>query len=180
MRCPKTIVSFIFGVLLCASTGIAAKGAQVSDVYTSLRNMALATKPETAGASASAAPNVPFGVVTDIRVDNGFATVVANADGHASIYLSSGGGYLGGEGTAKINAAAKATVEAAASALGEMHLTKQYPLPQQDHVNFFVLTTAGVLTATAKESDLEDTSKPLGHLYEAVQNVITQYRLMQR
>ena len=45
-------------------------------------------------------PNLPPGsvhaVLMDWNVTNGTATVLAGAEGTASIYLSSGGGFIGG------------------------------------------------------------------------------------
>lgn len=41
-------------------------------------------------------PRAIQSVLMDFHVDHGTATVVASADGSASLYLSSGGGFLGG------------------------------------------------------------------------------------
>jgi hypothetical protein len=169
----------VFGVVVSAIAAIAAPGAEVNDAYTGLRNMALGMTPDMLGLSGSL-PNRPYAVITDISLENGVATVVAGLGGQASIYLSSGGGYIGGEGNANVRAAAKAAVEAADAALSEMHPTKEHPLPEQGNVTFYVLTTSGIMTATSSESALRDTSQPLGHLYDAAQNVITQYRSLRR
>ena len=180
MKSCALAIALVVGVFACGFAGVDARGAAVSEAYSGLRNMALGMKPDMVDQSTSAPSNQPYSVVTDISVDKGIATVVASRDGSASIYLSSGGGYLGGEGNQKVSDAAKAAVVAAASAVREMHSTKKYPLPEHGHVNFYVLTMAGVITATGSEAALRDTSQPLGHLYDAVQNVIAQYRLIRR
>lgn len=179
MNGVKVVVAVTLCGLICATAGVS-RGAQVSDVYTGLRNMALEMKPDAVGVSPSASAHTPFGIVTDIPINDNYATVVANPDGHASIYLSTGGGYLGGEGNPKVSAAAKAAVKAANGALGQMTPAKEYPLPKPGTVTFYVLTISGVMGATSSESALHDTSTPLGRLYDAVQNVITQYRLIQK
>lgn len=181
MKRRNIIAAAAFAVVLCFIVSMAAEGAEVNDAYAGLRNMALGMKPEMLGLSPSLPPSRPYAVITDISVGNGgVATVVAGLGGQASIYLSSGGGYIGGEGNEKVSAAAKAAVEMAASALGEMHPTSEHPLPERGNVNFYVLTTSGVMMATSSESALRDSSRSLGRIYDAVQNVITQYRAMQQ
>jgi hypothetical protein len=180
MKHSTIAIGALIGIFAFAIAGTAAKGADVSDVYSGLRNMALGIKPGMVGQPASAPANLPYGVVTDIGLDNGTATIVTFSDGNASIYLSTGGGFLGGEGHSNISSAAKAAVSAAASAVSVMRPTAQYPLPQPGHVNFYVLTPAGIMTAISPEPALNDATQPLGRLYDAVQNVITQYRSIQQ
>lgn len=148
------------------------------DVYVGLRNQALHTSGAKVGQSPKADENAPFGTVTDLGFPEGTATVVAMIDGTASIYFSGGGGYIGGQGRVAIAGAAKEAVAAAASAVPLMHRTHEFPLPAQAQVRFYVLTDNGVVTALKPVSDLHDEATPLGHLYAAVQEVITQYRLM--
>jgi hypothetical protein len=175
MSSLKIFAGAAIGICTFAA-GIAAQAGQVSDVYTGLRNTALAMKPALAGAPASSLPSSPYAVITDVGVDNGTVTLVVTYDGNASIYLSNGGGFLGVAKNPKVREAAKGVVAAAGPALSAMQPAKDYSLPGHDDVNFYVLTAAGVLTARSSESDLRDTTKPLGHLYDAVQDVITKYR----
>jgi hypothetical protein len=179
MKLRAIIAAVVLGAVACAFA-IAAKGAEVNDAYAGLRDMALGMTPDMLGLSASPPSSRPYAVITDISLKKGVATVVAGLGGQASIYLSTGGGYIGGEGNERVSTAATAAVEAAASALSEMHPTKNHPIPEQGNVNFYVLTTAGIMTASSSEAALGDTKQPLGRLYYAVQNVITQYRLMQQ
>jgi hypothetical protein len=116
----------------------------------------------------------------DWGVANGTATIAAFSDGTASIYLSSGGGFLGGGSHEVVRNAAKKMVAAAVECQRFAHPTKIYPLPEAGAVNFYILTDGGVLTASASETDLRQHSKPLSSLGEAGQNVITQYRSIQK
>jgi len=117
----------------------------------------------------------------DWGVDNGTATVVAFSDGSASIYLSSGGGFLGGgQSHESVRIAAKEMVVAAAESLPQTHPTTAYPLPQKHEVVFYLLTDQGVLTASAPEAELRNNRHPLSKLGAAAQNVITQYRHIAR
>jgi hypothetical protein len=98
-------------------------------------------------------------------------------DGSASVYLSSGGGYLGGIGQEPIRKAAQHAVDAAREVQSKMKPAGNYPLPEQGQVTFYVLTDSGVLTATTTQQSLSTHQDPYSRLGDSMQNVITQYRL---
>lgn len=100
-------------------------------------------------------------LVMDWHLTSGLASVVAVFDGSASIYLSSGGGFIGG--------AQKSTTVRAQEA----------DLPQRGDVYFYARTESGLLRAVASEKHLSDAIDPLTALGGAMQNIVTQYRLMQ-
>jgi hypothetical protein len=156
-----------------------ASGTALSNTYLGLRNQMLQASRAKLGLPATSKPTEPWGVLMDWGVPKGTATVVAMSDGSASVYLSSGGGFLGGIGHENVRKAAQATVAAANEAQPQMHLTTTYPLPQRGEVIFYVLTDTGVFTASASEADLKSDHNPLSKLGNAAQDVITQYRLMQ-
>jgi hypothetical protein len=112
-------------------------------VYLKLRDQALRTTGATAGQSRGAPADQPFGVVTDLAFPNGSATVVAMIGGHASIYLSSGGGYIGGESHEAIRKAAKHAVAVASDLVARMHATHEYTLPSVNRLQFYVLSENG-------------------------------------
>lgn len=113
----------------------------------------------------------------DWGVPNGTATVLAMSDGSASVYLSSGGGYLGGIGQEPIRKAAQRAVDAARELQSKMSPAAGYPLPDQGQVVFYVLTDSGVLTASTTQQMLSTHQDPFSKLGDSMQNVITQYRL---
>jgi hypothetical protein len=115
----------------------------------------------------------------DWGVSNGSATVVALSDGSASIYISSGGGYIGGQSNEAIRKAAERTVNIAGEFQPQMRSTTTYPLPQRGEVIFYVLTDSGIFTASASEQELKSNRHPMSKLANAAQGVVTQYRLMQ-
>jgi hypothetical protein len=149
------------------------------EVYQGLRSLALAGSRSSLGLPAGASANEPWGVLMDTSfTDGGSYTVLAVADGNASIYLSSGGGFLGGIGHESVRKAAKAMVSAAKTVQPKMALTTSYPLPKGGHTTFYVLTDAGVFAATASEEALGLKQHELSPLFYAAQEVITQYRLI--
>ncbi len=106
-------------------------------------------------------------------------TVVALSDGSASIYLSSGGGSLGGIGQEPIRNAAKKAVTLAGEVQSQMKEVKAFPLPATGQVQFYALTDAGVYSASASESDLSTGRSQLSKLGDGMQGVITEYRIFQ-
>jgi hypothetical protein len=119
----------------------------------------------------------PWGVLMDWKVERGIATVVAASDGSASVYFSSGGGNIGGRGQEPIRRAAQKAVEVAVGVQPLAHLTETFPLPQRGEVNFYLLTDSGVWAAGTSDKELNSTRGPLRKLGDAMQEVITQYRL---
>jgi hypothetical protein len=146
-------------------------------VYRGLRDAALSTPRSRIGLPPAATPTTPWGVVMDWTTTNGIATVVALSDGTASIYLSSGGGYIGGQSKAPISNAAKQAVLLAASCQPQAPSTTTFPLPEGKQVIFYLLTDKGVFTASGDEQELQNGTQQLSKLANAMQEIITQYRL---
>jgi hypothetical protein len=150
-----------------------------SDVYLGLRNQILRSSRKELGITAPYSSTEPWGLLMDWKMPNGSATVVSLADGTASVYLSSGGGYIGGQSSEAVREAARRTVTVAQEFAPQMHGTTLYPLPNLGEVTFYALTDSGVVTTTASEADLRNGYSPLAKLGNAAQDVITQYRLLQ-
>jgi hypothetical protein len=150
------------------------------DVYYGLRDQILHLKHEKIGLSAHKHNTDAWAVVMDWGVTRGTATVVAIADGTASIYLSSGGGSVGGgQSHDSIRQAAMRAVSIATEAQREMRPVTSYPLPGAGEVVFYVLTDAGVFSASASENELSAHRHRLSKLGDAMQEIITQYRVIQ-
>ena len=151
------------------------------DVYLGLRNLALGITREKAGLAATYAPTEPWGVIMDWVVSNATATIIASSNGHASIYLSTGGGFIGGdESHESVRNAAKKMVAVAAECQPHTHATSEYPLPQQPgEILFYMLTDAGIFTASALKKNLSNHHHSLSKLHDAAQGIVTEYRLIQ-
>lgn len=117
-------------------------------------------------------------VLMDWHVDKGTVTVVAAADGSASLYLSSGGGYMGGsEKVPAIRDAALHAVALASSLRFHFEPTETSPLPSLGDVTFYITTGRGVSRAVAPEAKLRAGADPLAGLSGAMQRIVTEYRL---
>jgi hypothetical protein len=117
-------------------------------------------------------------VLMDWHVDKGTVTVIAAADGSASVFLSSGGQFVGG--AAQVPAIREAALHAVALATGlQLHFdrTESSPLPSLGDVTFYLTTNAGVYRAVAAEGKLRAGADPLAGLGGAMQRIVREYRL---
>jgi hypothetical protein len=151
--------------------------ADPKDVYIGLRNTMLQGSRSKFGIAPTATPMEPWGVLMDWGIQNGTATVVAASDGSASIYFSRGGGYIGGKGQEPIRAAGQKAVEIARAVRLPEQPTAAYPLPETHKVFFYFLTDAGVFMLRTSEQELKSPVHPLRDISDAMQGVITQYRI---
>jgi hypothetical protein len=111
-------------------------------------------------------------------VTNGSATVLAAVDGTASVYLSSGGGFLGGgQKYPAIRAAALHAVDLATKLSERFEPTETIDLPTSRNVFFYMTTNKNVRIAIATEQTLKAGSDPLSALGAAMQQIVTEYRL---
>jgi hypothetical protein len=150
-------------------------------IYLGLRGQALNLKREKIGLPTPSKPTQPWAALMDWGLSSGTATVVAIADGTASVYLSSGGGSIGGgQSHESIRNAAKKMVTVAAEFQPQMRATNFYPLPRSGEVIFYLLTDARVFMVTASEEELSSHRHPLSKLGDAAQEIVTQYRLVQK
>ncbi|MDB4980195.1 MAG: hypothetical protein JWM82_947 [Myxococcales bacterium] len=88
-----------------------------------------------------------WGVLMERGYKKGVATVVALADGTASMYISAGGAVTGAKAYGPARLAATRLCEQAADALGDLIPAVEYPAPAKGRVRFYVLTDGGVRTA---------------------------------
>ncbi len=149
-------------------------------IYPELRNQALNGSRQDFGLPPTNNLNEAWGVVMDIVFDDGGSyTVVSIIDGSASIYLSSGGGYIGGGAHTSIREAAITMVAMATQFQSRMAAASKFPLPKRGDTAFYILTDNGILTASALEDDLGEERHYLSPLFYAGQEVVTQYRLIE-
>ncbi len=175
------VLVLIAGVAFVSTRQIAAarsgsKSSQPASIYLEMRQSALRMDAKLAGAKTGGPKNQPYALVTDLGVERGTATVMATVGGAASIYFSSGGGNIGGEGVPKIRAAAQRCVEIAVTSSADFTPTTSFPLPKPGEVRFYAVSANGVSSAEASQASLESRTSHLSNLYAAVQNIITGFR----
>lgn len=148
--------------------------------YSALRSQILNWKCPQAGSFTPDKPANPCAVVMDLAVTSGVATVVAVSDGSASIYYSSGGGSIGG-GYARpaIRDAALHAVSISSKFLDAMQPTDTFSLPESGGVIFYIVTARGVFMAKPSVEVLRTNRHPLSELGNAMQTIITEYRMLE-
>jgi hypothetical protein len=150
------VVGFVYLLNLSQERAEPEPGATPGQVPTapdpgSLRDQLLRSSAQQAGVTPVRGV---WGVVMDRAYPKGVATLVALADGTASLYLSAGGTVAGGKAYPPAHAAAVKLCEAAADTLRETIAVQDFPAPAKGRVRYYVLTVDGVRLA---EGDL------LGH-----------------
>jgi hypothetical protein len=147
--------------------------------YVVLRTAALNRKAGEIGLEVDPSSNRPYGIVMDWNVGKATATLVAFASGDASMYYSTGGGYIGGIGVENIHAAAIRLVNVSGDFVTRLNIVTAFPMPPVGYVRFYIITPQGVYGSEDIDEDsltMKDIDfKPL---YHAAQEVISEIRLV--
>ena len=124
-------------------------------------------------------PAEPWAVLMDWGTKNAIATIVAFSDGTASMYYSSGGAHLGGgQADPAIRNAGKNALAVAARTIPSLKLVTEFPTPKQPgQVFFYLLTRSGIYFGEGMQAELAANKHPLSALGNAMQGIITCYRL---
>jgi hypothetical protein len=118
-------------------------------------------------------------VLMDWHVDNGIMTVLAAIDGTGSIYLSSGGGFIGGSKKEHtIRETALFAVRLGTILKSQFTKTENFALPTPENVGFFLVTGEDVLATQASREAVLAGNDPLTILSSTMQLIVTGYRFI--
>jgi hypothetical protein len=148
-----------------------------TNTFNDLRGMAFSATPEQLQLSLPAENTIVYGVIMDWDIDTATATFVSYQTGDASMYLSSGGGVIGGGKHQNVNSAAKQFVNLAQKYLGKTTKTETNPLPHQDEVKFYLLTNKGTYVGQEIMRNFENNSSSWLPLFEEANKVLTELRM---
>ena len=148
-----------------------------AEVAAQLRNMALTEFPNRIKTDRAYDGMSAVGVLMETGYEQAVATLAAFITGDASIYLSSGGGVIGGQGHADIRIAARRFTQFAGVHVPEMSKCTDCPLPRFGQTTFYVINANGIFTLTAPEQALGGGSHEFSPLFHAGQYVITLLRM---
>jgi len=145
--------------------------------YNGLRKQALEITAEQLGLHLPDNQPAVYGIIMDIGMDEGVATIVAYTTGDASLYLSSGGGLIGGgQKSAAVNSAANQFVTTAQKLLNMATKAESTTVAAKDTVKFYLLTNRGVYLLTEGIKRLENGSSPYNSLFADGNLLVTQLR----
>ena len=152
------------------------KSRNFDDEYLKLRNLALSMHPEQVGLTPDPS-NPVYGVLVETGYADSVSTLSAMGDGSISLYSSRGESTTGLEQDELARKVCLSLISSAKQYISQLQPASEYPYPSPGYVSFYFLTLQGVLSATAKEQDLEKRDHPLSPLYHQVKEMITQARL---
>lgn len=160
----KRLTSFtaLFIFALGCSTSADAQTSPQARAMKELRDRLLTSSPEEVGLSGEDAEAKVWGVLMEVALPEGIATLVSIRDGTASLYTSTGGGILGGYTARK---EATQFVTEAEKHLASMKPAKSFPYPEVGRVKFYVLTRGGVYTAETDQKEAQDPRHPFYSLF---------------
>lgn len=148
-----------------------------AEIYLGLREKMLSITPAEMGVTAKNDEVIAYGVLMDLGIDAGTATIVSLATGDTSMYTSRGGGIIGGVGHESCRNASKKFISVAQSFVQQMQKAPDHTLPVSGNARFYVLTTAGLLICEERIAMLDHRNSPYSPLFAAGNEVITQIRL---
>lgn len=146
--------------------------------YNDLRNMALGTTSGQIGLQLSNDKKEIYGVVMDWDVGEGTATLVSFLTGDASLYLSSGGGFIGAGGHKNVIKATTDFIKKAECYLDKAYLTETTPLPDKNGLTFYILTNKGKFKATEQMQNIESENSQWFSLFVEANKLITEIRIV--
>lgn len=151
-------------------------GGETGSMVDGLRRQAFTLTPDQVGIDPSGEPAGVWGVVFELGIATGAATVIALADGTTSLYVTGGFGIIGGGAHDAVIAANRRLRGAVADKIDAFRPDAGMEQPATDDVRVRALTVGGRLVADAAQSDLVDGSHPLSDLFFAGHGVITELR----
>ena len=147
-----------------------------SNPMTELRLQALHTDPTEFGMeSTEELPNV-FGVIMDMAFPNGFASLVAFAEGTVSLYTSTGSGIIGGGAHPQVAVAGRQLLRTAEDLRSGFHPDPSDEPPPIGSVTIRLLTYQGRLATTEQEEVLGEGRSPLSPVFHSAHAVISELR----
>jgi hypothetical protein len=146
-------------------------------MYEQLRTMALHTRAGDLGIRAGAIEPLVFGIVMDMDIDGETATLVAFETGDASLYLSTGGGVIGGGAHPAVAEAARRFVASARAVRNSASRAESFPRPGRGEATFYLLATAGTFAATRTEEGLAGGRDAFSAVFSEGQDLLAQLRL---
>lgn len=141
-----------------------------------LRELALTVPPGEVGIPKDAGV---WAVVMEIEVSGETATLLGMADGTASLYISSGGGIIGGGDHEVVRAAAQGLVAVAQHAdMAEAEpVLDDLPYPSPGSVRFYFRSGAGTCTVEVTEEEVADPTHSLHDVFASGHRLLEKLRL---
>lgn len=146
--------------------------------YKDLRNLALNATAEQLQLKLTDNKVEIYGVIMDWDLEEGTATLISFSTGDASLYLSSGGGYIGSGGYDNVKTAINSLIAISEKHLNKATLSETTELPEKNGLTFYFLTNKGKYRATEKMANIENESSSWLDLFNEANKLITEIRVV--
>ena len=153
------------------------KDYKTAEIYDSMRKQVLELKADHLGLDNN---NLIICVLMETGYPEAVATLVAVADGSASLYFSNGGGIIGAGEHPQGKEASLNLVQSAKKYLKYAVPNNEYPLPKKNNTRFYFVTKEGVMTMEAKEDDLGNNRHKLSPLFHQAQDLIYVIQMIEK
>jgi hypothetical protein len=148
----------------------------VQNLYTDLRNMAFSTTSKQLGIEGIGRNDV-YGVISEMDMNGATATVVTFSTGDTSLYLSTGGGFIGAGQHESVQKVVKKYVQDGQKYIKKAAKIEKTELPKRGMTNFNFLTENGIYSISKSLNELESGKSEFSNLFIELNNVISQIRL---
>ncbi|MBU2556953.1 MAG: hypothetical protein KJ578_04145 [Bacteroidetes bacterium] len=118
-----------------------------------------------------------YGIVMDWNMGDAIVTVVSFKTGDASVYMSTGQAFIGGYAHETVINAAKQFVISGEKYFSKAIKTENSEPTKEQKVDFYFLTKSGRYYIEEDFTKIENSTSDLLGLFEAGNQVITEYRL---
>jgi len=146
------------------------------NIYLSMRTMAFGMQAEQIGLTGLTDDEV-YGQITEIDMGKGTVSVISYLSGDTSLYLSSGGAFIGAGQHQDVKEMVAKKVASFQKYVSKAKKVDAPFLPAAGKVNFNFLTKNGVYVVTVNLADLESGKSEYADLFGEVNEIITQIRL---
>lgn len=147
-----------------------------SETYIGMRNQIIGLSAKTVNIKTES-PSEPWGIMMEMGIEDEIITLISLRDGTTSLYASNGGGIIGCGEHESVSKISKKFVSFAQKFISQMHKTTEYPLPNKEKVQFYILTESGNFTSDLiGQSELESSENKFFKLFCMGHEVITAVR----
>jgi hypothetical protein len=144
--------------------------------YSDMRKMAFSATSEQLGLTGIDKNDV-YGIISEMDMDGATATVVTFSTGDTSLYLSTGGGFIGAGQHESVQKVVKKYVENGQKYTAKATKIDKAELPESGMTNFNFLTENGIYFISKSLSELESGKSEFSNLFAELNEVISQIRL---
>lgn len=166
----------VVGIILFKSFKKKEKIDNKENMYPELRKIAFSATAEQLELSQIDNDKV-YGLITEMFMNNGTATVVGFLSGDASIYLSSGGGFIGGGNHEDVNLKVKEIIDKIQKFKEKSINIENADLPEKNMINFNFLTKNGVYQISENKNEIMSENSEFTELYKEVDKIMTLIRI---